>query len=586
MDRKMIHILWLSLLVVLATSCQSDDVSEAVGYLHVNVDTNSLTNARSIVENYDAKRLAVKIISEQGAVVEQTDNYTTDWGAGKTFTLPAGTYTIQAASYGFDGGESGFDTPYYTGSTQIAVKDKTDVTANLTCTLANVKVTVNFDQSFKDAFAAANATVKSALTGINPLTYTMYANTRPGYFPVGNLTATVMVINKSGASFTSDYEITDVKARDHYILNYKVADTGNGAVKVEVDDAVKTYTFSFPVSTKASTSLAMGSVDPWTTVAYVDGRIAAVEAGKTLDDAAMTFEYRKQSESVWTSTAATKSGDTYRATLRSLSPTTDYVCRMAYNKGDDAYVSGEMYFTTDTQNKVPNLSFDDWVKSGKNYYANASTDAMFWDSGNGGANTLSEVNPTRPEESDVVSGKAARLGSATAAGQFAAASLFTGRFKSATLIPLGAKLDFGQPFTDRPTQLTGYFKYSAGTVTHTKKDFMVKGESRDSCSIYIALADWSAPFAVSTGDNQFVNLNDASIIAYGELAKEKSSPATPMSTYERFTIDIKYRDLTRRPTYILIVCSASKYGDYFTGSTSSVLYLDEFDLIYGEPVKE
>lgn len=56
-----------------------------------------------------------------------------------------------------------------------------------------------------------------------------------------------------------------------------------------------------------------------------------------------------------------------------------------------------------------------------------------------------------------------------------------------------------------------------------------------------------------------------------------------MTQYEKFSIDLLYRDLTRKPTYILIVCSASKYGDYFTGSTSSVLLLDEFDLIYGEP---
>ena len=56
-----------------------------------------------------------------------------------------------------------------------------------------------------------------------------------------------------------------------------------------------------------------------------------------------------------------------------------------------------------------------------------------------------------------------------------------------------------------------------------------------------------------------------------------------MSNYERFTINLKYRDLTKKPTYILVVCSSSKYGDYFTGSTSSVLLLDEFDLIYGEP---
>ena len=37
--------------------------------------------------------------------------------------------------------------------------------------------------------------------------------------------------------------------------------------------------------------------------------------------------------------------------------------------------------------------------------------------------------------------------------------------------------------------------------------------------------------------------------------------------------------------YLIVVASASKYGDYFTGSKSSVMYVDDFSLIYGsEPI--
>ena len=48
--------------------------------------------------------------------------------------------------------------------------------------------------------------------------------------------------------------------------------------------------------------------------------------------------------------------------------------------------------------------------------------------------------------------------------------------------------------------------------------------------------------------------------------------------YQKFTIDIKYRDTERKPKYIVIVATSSKYGDYFSGSTSSVLLIDEFEL--------
>jgi hypothetical protein len=31
---------------------------------------------------------------------------------------------------------------------------------------------------------------------------------------------------------------------------------------------------------------------------------------------------------------------------------------------------------------------------------------------------------------------------------------------------------------------------------------------------------------------------------------------------------------------VVISAAASKYGDYFTGSTSSVMYVDEFSFVY------
>ena len=72
------------------------------------------------------------------------------------------------------------------------------------------------------------------------------------------------------------------------------------------------------------------------------------------------------------------------------------------------------------------------------------------------------------------------------------------------------------------------------------------------------------------------------IIAYGELSAEE---AKGTGDWQEFTIDLEYRDLTRVPKYIIVVASASKYGDYFTGSTSSVMYIDDFELVYGDEPK-
>ena len=49
--------------------------------------------------------------------------------------------------------ESGFDIPYYAGSAQATIPKGKEVTANIICTLANVKVTVNFDATFVQALS-------------------------------------------------------------------------------------------------------------------------------------------------------------------------------------------------------------------------------------------------------------------------------------------------------------------------------------------------------------------------------------------------------------------------------------------------
>lgn len=585
MRKQHTYFLAILLFALAIYSCQNDEEINNMGYLRMEIATVTATasQTKTIMANYDPKQLEAKIVDANGKVVVATNDHT-EW-AGKTFNLPAGSYTIQASSYGFDGKESGIDTPYYSGSTTVFIEKGKQCTATVTCTLANVKVTVNFDEAFKEAFQSTVVTVSSAVAGVSGFKFMPGATNQPVYFPVGNLETQIDITNKNGEKHNKSTTITSVKARDHYILNYKLANEGKGSITVTASGDETVYTFSFPVTTEVTTSLAMKDINAWSDFAYVTGYISGTEEGKTLDPAKMLFEYKASNATDWNTTTPMQEGSDFKATLKNLTPNTQYQCRLVYRNGSEEYLSSAQGFKTETQNKIPNLGFDDWYKNGKHYYPNATSE-IFWDSGNEGANTITEKNPTRPEETDVIKGKAAKLFSLTTAGKFAAGSLFTGDFGKASLNPLGATLSFGQPFTERPTQLTGYFKYSAGIVDFSELSYVKSGTDRDSCSIYIALTDWTAPFGVNTGNGTFVDLKASSIIAYGELPKDKVSPATTMSAYEKFTIDIKYRDLTRKPTYILIVCSSSKYGDYFTGSTSSVLYLDEFDLIYGEPVTD
>lgn len=312
--------------------------------------------------------------------------------------------------------------------------------------------------------------------------------------------------------------------------------------------------------------------------------------GTTADGVGQKFMLRKVGENDYRSIDEVKvntaTGDV-TALVTNLDANTVYEYYLVSGEEGQENKSEPIQFTTDDIPTVPNLNFDSWCESGGIIYPNESQSAAFWDSGNGGA---AKANKTPTESTTEVatssSQKAACLHSEMATiagvGAFAAGNIYAGSFKEAIISVSnpGAKLDFGRPYTGRPTKLSGYYRYIPKAVDNGGHEELTKG-SMDKCSIYIALCDWTAPFAVNTQTSTFVDLstNNSSIIAYGELSDEQARQ-TNMPAYERFEIDIKYRDTNRKPSYILIVASSSKYGDYFTGGEGSTLYLDELELSF------
>lgn len=605
-------------LVVALSACQNEDElsSSNVGYLRLSLGVNASTNTRADEEIYNPEQIAVQIVSEEGEVVKETSDWE-DW-ANLQIALPVGNYTLKASSAGFDGATSGFDKPYYAGSESIVIEKDKEVNKTITCTLANVKVTVNFEQSFLDVFDEAKVEVDDNAdnAGIDPLTFVMGETGKSGYFPVTDLKAVVSATNKKGITNSQTNEIKDVKARDHYILNYRV-EGGDGNVTVTVDPTTKTYTYTFNIS--MDSELVVDTANAWAKFAYLSGNIVNA---KDADPSEMKFQYRKKDAAEWISVTAVQNDTVYTAyegVAPSLNPQTTYEYRMVY--GEEELVSETKEFTTEVTTELYNGSFDSWFQIRKAWYPVLEADTAsfdshnkylnsFWDSGNMGAVTLNK-NPTTEETKDVRSGSAARLTSQFVGfltlGKFAAGNLYTGHYYETIINPMGAKLFFGQPFASRPTQLKGWFKYKRGeNVDYGSDPYQseLKDAGGDLCSIYIALADndglngggqnyaFEIDNALDADDPDHFKYKNAidfteknsHIIAYGSISDDE---AKGTGEWKEFVIDLKYRDLTRTPKYIIVVASASKYGDYFTGSSKSVMLIDEFELVYGdEPVQE
>ena len=571
--------------------CQEDSNSlNNVGYLRLAVSESGQFNTRA----YDPKIMHVKIQSEDGEIVKQTNDLD-EWD-GEVFELPVGNYGIIAYSNDYKG-EPAFNSPYYYGDTTVQVKANTETSAKVDCKIANVKVTVNYSEDFKTAFAGRDIFVTVGSADEKSSLKTMrfeYGSDAALYLPsdCGPLKAT---LNVSKADGSGDYytlaeteRLAEPKANDHFILNYQMGDTTQGDFTVTVDPTTNSYSYTFYINmTPLVVTASYETVNAWATFAYLEAN--NVTADGEVDPSTVKFNYRKKGETEWQEIAATPLEGTYTARPTGLEDNTTYEYCLAVN-GIQANMGTE--FTTEEAIVLTDGGFDSWTTSDDIVYPGANVSSLFWDTSNKGANTASWLtgvtNPTSGTTTPKISGThAAQLKSASVMGVFAAASLYTGSFGRVS--GMTATVNFGQSFSSRPISLHGYYQYSPQKISGADKlpeDATISDGGQDQCSIYIILSTGSV--SVDNGDKKTLLtpqkiFDDELFIAYGDLSDAKIMEPTENSNgYSEFTIPLKYKSdkLDVKPTHIIVVCAASKYGDYMVGGVGSTLYVDEFSLVY------
>lgn len=381
---------------------------------------------------------------------------------------------------------------------------------------------------------------------------------------------------------------------EHHII-YKATDTA-----VEGVDA-RTNTIDWTISVSNANICAVNIPYPYQIWADRVTLYAEVINGRTLDpNAQLSFRYRKKEDSNWIDNIKAKLGEDQKTItsdeIKGLTPGTTYEYQVL--EGDK--VSNQTCeFTTEAALQLPNSGFENWSGDSPKLI-HGSGEEMFWDSGNHGSATLKE-NVTTPDGSVKHGGNySAKLESKFVAfwgiGKFAAGNLFIGDYLKTDgtdgILGIGRPMGkdaSGRPVTSRPLALRGYIKYISGKVDYGKEQ--IPNGSQDIGIIYMALTDgegkayenshWS--FIIKTKEKLFFDKNAADVIAYGEKTWEQSTEGEGMIPFEiRFDYDAKPDGRTRIPNRILIVAAASKFGDYFEGSTGSKMWLDDLELIYEE----
>ncbi|MCD7849741.1 MAG: DUF4493 domain-containing protein [Parabacteroides sp.] len=152
-----------------------------------------------------------------GGTVKFFESYDADKESGK-IQLAVGKYYVKAGTLHKD--KAAFDQPFYFGVDTIDVVKSTIRESEVVCTLANVKVTVNYSDMLKKFFTGYKATIGNAS---GELTFEEDEK-RAGYFAPGKLNVTLNLVNNDGTAYKIVKEIPDAKAREHYRLIFSIGE--------------------------------------------------------------------------------------------------------------------------------------------------------------------------------------------------------------------------------------------------------------------------------------------------------------------------------------------------------------------------
>lgn len=333
-------------------------------------------------------------------------------------------------------------------------------------------------------------------------------------------------------------------------------------------------------------SVALEAADAWSRVIWLYG--SGVEGQK------MGFRYRLAGGEWQEVPDVTVKGGSFTARLAA-EPETTYEL-LAYC-GDEQ--TDPVSVTTDPEQALENGGFENWCTLDGIVYPYADGASPYWGTGNKGSKianaTLTDKGDPRPGSSGQYSADLrSQFANIFGIGKFAAGNLFTGEYVMNA--GMNGIITFGRPFTLRPTKLRIWVRYNRGVIDRVKSypaGTEIKIGDNDNGHIYIALGTWSAeeygkdstgeqrgssasPICIDTRDvSTFFKSDGKDVIGYGEHVFKES-----VEEWTQITVPIEYRTTGTRPTHLMIVCSASRWGDYFTGSTQSEMWLDDFELLY------
>lgn len=618
--KKILTIISLGLMMAAMSCTKEESTQNEKGFGTISIDMALEDQTRTVTDDELRSSASVKIYKADfsGLVRSYTysempsslylvaDNYRVDVEAGEAVKAAPAT--------------ASWDSKSYKGSKEFQIVAGQTQTVQVEAKVNNAVSCISFDQTVADNFNQGYTfTINVDGDETRQLVYDASKSGAEGYFIVAGLVEPSFnwtftgTLAKDGSAFTKTGTIKNILPGKLYkmSLKYTVKD-GDLVFTLMVDystDNIDDTIIFEPVSTGLAAS---SPFEIWAKRATVHADVDPSESeGKTIQ-----FAYSSNGTN-WSTVDGVSDGEgAWKAVLTGLNPATKYSYKLMI---DGAQVGDPLEFTTEAAPNLPNASFEyvSEVKDGgyyKFYDPACSVEegkTKFWGSGNGegseGVNGSASMGViiTDIDKNDKIDGNQSLLAkNGEKLGMLTAGNIFTGDFVELIVGDKnGGKVNFGRPWTSRPSAMKVWCKYTTGKMDIVNGspagESLVKNQTYDRAQIKFAIGTWdyktyggskNAPVQVNTLDPKtfWDYYTDPSTIANGDLiiyndgySVNRAAKVTATTTgWIQYTIPLDYRNLNAYPTHVLVSVSASQYGDYFSGYSGSKLWVDKIELVY------
>ena len=292
----------------------------------------------------------------------------------------------------------------------------------------------------------------------------------------------------------------------------------------------------------------------------------------------------------WRSFAATSSGaNTYSALVDGVGVDRTYEYKLLIG---GKIIGTTLSFATEPGKQIPNGGLEDWCTGSDGalvpYHQSINS---YWCTGNHGTAMLSKnitLNST-----DVRPGSAGKYSASLdseyiANMKFAAGNIYIGSWGGMVPGSTNAIVYFGQPFeyNAKPKAIRFWAKWNSGTIDKTGVGVGKSGDP-DLCKIFCCMATDRHMVHSGEADATTFSPSDANIKsgdARYNIVLYSAYMETTQSQTEWKQVEIPFTfygtDPNQVPSHIILTFTCSGYGDFFDGSTSSWMYIDDIELVY------